>query len=115
MSETAVMKKETCGKSQLTDDERRRLVVVQWVKTRTEGTEDGVEVEGEGQDANGEDGLDIAVEDESSRHDNGQERLAQHNDRFPEHELLFVCSVEESGGLREPDVAGGCLDCETEG
>ena len=107
MSNAAVMEKQARGKGQLTDDQRGRLVVVQRVKVRTEGAEDGVQVEGQGQDANGEDGLDVAVEDESGSDDDGEEGFPNHDEGLPEHQLLLVCPVEESSGVGEPDVAGG--------
>ena len=83
---------------------------IQAVKLGTVGTAHHLEVESESEKKHGEHLLQVGAQWARKNDDRYQNRLPEHNDRFPEDVLLPVGSIEETACLVDPAILVLLLD-----
>ena len=101
ISSAIVVVEERQNEGDVGDEQRCPFVGVQCVKLLSEGTGTDVEIERRRQNAHGENGLEIESEVVAEHSDDGEQRLATHDDQLPVSEVVRVGSVQKGGDLHE--------------
>ena len=99
MRHPIVVEEETGDEGQQGHQDRDALQLIEGTERVSERSADGLEVERDDEDEDGEDALEIGAQGIGENDDRCEQRLSEHDGRFPEDESLSVGAVQETGDV----------------